>query len=62
MMVLLVSRIPVIERILGQDGLLCAGTGGAAPGRLGLLVARMMLIAARYARSREDRAVARSRH
>jgi predicted ferric reductase len=50
MMVLLVSRIPVLERVLGQDGLL-RWHRRLAPWPIGLLVAHAVLITAGYAQA-----------
>src|SRR5579859_5133144 len=50
MMVLLVSRIPVIERVLGQDGLL-RWHRRLAPWPISLLVAHAVLITAGYAQA-----------
>jgi len=50
MMVLLVSRIPVIERVLGQDGLL-RWHRRLAPWPISLLIAHAVLITAGYAQA-----------
>ena len=50
MMVLLVSRIPVLERVLGQDGLL-RWHRRLAPWPISLLVAHAVLITAGYAQA-----------
>ncbi|MGO8888001.1 MAG: ferric reductase-like transmembrane domain-containing protein [Streptosporangiaceae bacterium] len=49
-MVLLVSRIPFVERVLGQDGLL-RWHRGLAPWPIGLLIAHAVLITVGYAQA-----------
>ena len=61
MMVLLVSRIPFIERVLGQDGLL-RWHRRLAPWPISLLVAHAVLITAGYAQAARTGAVARGGH
>ena len=61
LMVLLVSRIPFIEQVLGQDGLL-RWHRRLAPWPISLLVAHAVLLTAGYAQAAKDRPVARAEH
>ncbi len=60
-MVLLVSRIPVIERVAGQDGLLRLHRA-LAPWPISLLAAHALFLTVGYAAGGPGRALARGGH